>query len=261
MVQYIYIIKAVEEYLKCYDYPKAIALKNFNESDYAMEEWDDGVELKTVPSPIGKLQQLQEDLQDRVEYTDLEKESLHEYSTSSFIPIGLCLNGVGDWQEIADEDYYVHCIVTDDGKFYTGAFLRDENGEIIEDIELQKQIKAIGTAIEKSPSLQENTLLYRNGQLPLDIEVGDHGKFKSFLSTSYNDFIAFEDVPTGDWTQGSKDHRYNIRIFAPKGTKGIVLNRHNNCKNWQSELLLDKGQRYVVLAKNDDDMTADILLY
>ena len=52
-----------------------------------------------------------------------------------------------------------------------------------------------------------------------------------------------------------------MTIYAPTGTKGVVLNRHNGCVDWQSELLLDKNQRYVVLSRDDKNMTAEILLY
>jgi hypothetical protein len=58
--------------------------------------------------------------------------------------------------------------------------------------------------------------------------------------------------------------KYEIKIYAPKGTRGVVLDNENlGCSNTASEFLLDKNQKYVVLSKDDshEPPTVEILLY
>ena len=248
--------------VKCHDYPKAVALKNFNESDFFTERYGDGVDTEVLPSPVGALQSIQADAQLNVDYTSIEKGVLHCYATDSYIPINSYLNGVEDWEEDPRISWKLYHFtgettmpVLDESKEGT-----DESPWV--DMTIPQQISVLDTIMGKNPTVQMDSLVYRYGELPLDIQVGDHGRFKGYISTSYNPFVAFKDIPEGGlWVQGEKNIRYKMRIFTPKGTRGVVLNRNNGCMDWQSELLLDRNQRYIVLNKNDVDMTADILIY
>ena len=94
------------------------------------------------------------------------------------------------------------------------------------------------------------------------MKVGDHSAIKGFGSCSYNPYVIDDIEQGGPWVQGEKNRRYKVKVYAMKGTKGIVLNDHSSgIPPWQSEWLLDKGQKYVVWSKNDNDMTAEIILY
>ena len=250
--------------IKCHDYPKAIALQYYNEhkDDFRSEEYPTGVDTETLPSPVGRLQQQQADLQEDIYYESLERGALHDYSTDSFIPLGLMLNNVPNWQ---DKCGFIRHIINDKGEFIMPVLDEDYNNGKGRwyNMRITDESDLISQAIDKSPRVVEDCIVYRYGELPMDIGVGGHGKFNSFTSTSYNEYIAFKDIPTGGtWlSSADKAKRYKMRIFTPTGTKGVVLNEHTGCRDWQSELLLDKGQRYIVLARDDDNMTADILLY
>ena len=252
---------------KCHEYPKSIALKYYNEhkENFVTETYGYGVDSRTIPSPVGRLQQIQADLQEEIYYESLERGVLRDYSTNSFIPLSLMLNGVPDWEDIC------RFIGYDFGNGFVMPVLdfdkdNDPNyeGSPWVDMSMPQESKMLSQAIDKSPRVQSDCIVFRYGELPLDIPVGGHGTFKNFLSTSYNPYVAFEDIPNGGtWVQGShaKQTRYKLTINVMKGTKGIVLNRHTGCPDWQSELLLDKNQRYIVLSRDDTNMTAEILLY
>jgi len=246
--------------VKCHDYPKLIALRNFNESNFTTEDYQ-GQETEIIPSPVGILQNIQAMEQEKVEYESLERGVCKDYSTNSYIPINMYLNGVEDW-----EDRCKWIVYHIDGKTVMPVLDFDKDndpnyeGSPWVDMTIPEEIQTLSQAIDKSPRVQVDSLVYRYGALPDDLPVGGHGKFKGFTSTSYNEFIAFKDIPEGGaWTYGEK--RYRMRIYTPSGTKGIVLNRHTGCVDWQSELLLDKNQRYIILNRDDTNLTADILLY
>ncbi len=246
---------------KCHDYPKAVALRTFSEKTWESETYDGNVNTEDLPSPVGRLQQIQADLQEQVEYESLEKGALHDYSTDSFILVNPYLYGVSDWMDAVD--------------FMGGVYI-NEKGEAVlaildetldngrggwADATVPQEIELLDSAIEKSPRVAENSIVYRFGELPTGIKEGEHGVFKGFTSTSYNEWVAFDDIAEGGMWIDNRADRYKMRIFTPSGTKGVVLNRHTGCMDWQSELLLGRNQKYVVLNINNDDMTADILLY
>lgn len=248
--------KSVLTIVKCHDYPKALALKYYNlhKDEFQTETYT--TNNRILPSPSGKLQRVQAGLQENVDYTGLEKGVAHDYSTNSYIPLNMMLNNVPNWQ---DKCRFITHYINDKGEFIMP--VDDGRGEWT-DVSINRESQILSEMINKSPQVAVDTTVYRYGELPLDIEIGGHGRFKGFQSTSYNPFIAFEDIPEGGaWVQGEKDRRYKMTVHVMKGTKGMVLNEHTGCHDWQSELLLDKGMRYVVLDKNDSDMTAEILIY
>ena len=257
------ITKSIET--KCHDYPKAVALREFeqNKSQYQTETYEYGTYTRTLPSPVGMLQSIQAEAQSKIEYESLEKGVARDYSTNSYIPLNMMLNNVTDWEKRCRFMGY------DFGNGFVMAVLdfdkeEDPNyeGSPWVDLSMPQESQILSGMIDKSPRVLRDSIVYRYGELPKDIPIGGHGRFKGFQSTSYNPFVAFEDIPEGGaWVQGEKDRRYKMTMYVPTGTKGMVLNRHNGCSDWQSELLLDKGQRYIVLNRNDKEMTADILIY
>ena len=267
MVSRIIIEQAIEKsiYVKCHDYPKAIALAYYekHKDEFVSETYPSGVDTESLPSPVGKLQQIQADLQEEIDYDSLERGVLHDYSTDSFVALGMYLNSVPNWQD--ECDFLTH-FISEDGDFMLPVLDEDyNNGEgRWYSMSVQEESDRISKVIDKSPRVQTDCTVFRYGELPLDIQVGGHGKFNGFTSTSYNPYVAFDNIPNGGtWVQGSheQDVRYKLTVHVMEGTKGVVLNRHTGCMDWQSELLLDKGQRYIVLARNDKDKTAEILLY
>lgn len=258
--------KSVLTVVKCHDYPKSLALKYYDEhkDDFQSEVYTTNNEV--LPSPVGELQRQQAKLQESIEYESLERGVAMDYSTNSYIPLNMMLNNVPNWEE---ESRFMGVQSYDFGNGFVMPVLDSPNNDGFGDwvdMSMPQESEMLSNMIDKSPRVASDTIVYRYGELPIDIKVGEHGVIKGFMSTSYNEYIAFDDIPNnGTWIQNEKKLldrvRYKQRIFVMKGTKGMVLNNHTGCMDWQSELLLDKGMRYVVLNKNDTDMTADILVY
>lgn len=280
MVKFNNILKIIEDYTdKCHDYPKANAIKNFNPENYQEEIWDES--SRTIPSPQGHLQRTQEELQKSVNYTNLEHGALDDYQTNSFIPLNYWLNG-GHlpttkrelWETFGFMGYLRdkegNLIYEDDAtdlEFcmavhnYTGGFDSREGHEYV-DLSMPEEDELIHRAIQKTPSLQQDTVLYSYRQLPLNLKVGDHNVIRGYGSTSFNPYVIDDIMNNGQWVQGEKDVRFKCKIYAPKGTNGMVLNRDTSgIPAWQSEWLLDKGQRYFVHSINYETMEAEIVLY
>lgn len=244
------------------DYPKARALKYWQEHKDEFQTETYYEDSEKIPSPVGRLQGIQADLQEDVDYTGIEMGVAHDYSTNSYIPLGMYLNNVPNWEKEAR----TWVMAYDFGQGFVMAVIdfdkRNTGESPYVDLSMPEESEILSGMIDKSPRVQTDTTVYRYGELPLDISVGEHGVIKGFQSTSYNPYVAFKDIPEGGtWARVEADKRYKTTVHVMKGAKGMVLNRHNGCMDWQSELLLDKGMRYVVLDKNDTDMTAEILLY
>lgn len=260
MVQYKTIIKAIEEYLKCYDYPKAIALQNFNRDDYQKEVYG-----KYIFDP-GEIQSRQMDLQKSVDYTGTDKMVVGLYNIRAFSCLQKYLNNV----PFTEED---GASLLDNGKLgvsggYPSTKLVEIDGKMVEKYKFQWEELSMGefadnlhNVCEKSPPLQQNTVLYRYGRIPSDVLEGGHGTFKGFtgtcfgeeqLNSNFDQFTQWADPKT----------RYKLTIYAPKGTKGVTLTHECGAENpYQNEFLIDKGQKFIVLSRNDETKEAEILLY
>lgn len=280
MVKYRNILKTIDSYVKCHDYPKAVAMREFDPLNYKDEEWD--TYPKQIPSPQGKLQRIQENLQKNIDYSRQESIALRDYQTTSYLPLNQMLNGrqlptsgkdlfkyelrSGVMGGIRDKKTGKTSLSEEaEGEFVTrvrdGTF--DEDGEPnYVYMSMPEEDRLISSAIDKSPTLQDNTILYSYRQLPLTLKVGDHGTLKGYSSTSYNPYVIENIMEKGEWVIGSEDHRFKCKIYAPKGTRGLVLNEQTSGKSaWQSEWLLDKNQKYFVRSINYETMEAEIVLY
>ena len=111
--------------------------------------------------------------------------------------------------------------------------------------------------------LQEDTVLYRGGAFPHDLVPGMKGKFETFSSTSYN-----REKAEGYVVEGKESL---IKIYAPKGTRGLNGNGHmygvNDDKHHigigvEHEFTLGVGQEYIVVDRNNksDPPVVEILL-
>lgn len=283
MVKYDSILKIMDNYVqKCTDYPKYQALKYFKEhmDEFQEERYDS--DPNRIPSPQGHFQRMQEQLQEDVEYDAFEQATLEDYQTNSFIPLGYYLNDglmpttknemrqlgftFGGYIQNEDGDFLYGDRADEKGVFvvpvhYYPDGRENGNHEYIT-LSMAEEDKHISSAIQKSPPLQQDTVLYSYRELPLDIKEGNHGVIKNYGSCSFNEHVCEDIRDNGEWVQGEKDRRYMCKIYAMKGTQGVVLNeRITDLPPWQSEWLLNKNQRYIVWSKNDDDMTAEIILY
>ncbi|WP_407420685.1 phage minor head protein [Methanobrevibacter sp.] len=120
----------------------------------------------------------------------------------------------------------------------------------------KKLNKNLDSALEKSPGLIQDTILYRADDcFDVTLAVGDYGNFSGFPSTSFQERGADQFLDEG---------RYKVKILAPKGTKGIAMNgKHGwNAKTSEHEFLLQTNQKYIVLDVNHDPKvrTATVLL-
>lgn len=140
---------------------------------------------------------------------------------------------------------------------------------------LKQSSDMLSKAINKSPKLQEPCVTYK--LCPLDeleqMEIGDSSSFKGFQSTSFNYTVptkAIQDqvggwVKKGDRLGGS--NRGLVRFFHQEGGTGMVIDETVRCHDWQSELLINKGQKYVLVGRGMVDIggqeyyTHDVLLY
>ena len=107
--------------------------------------------------------------------------------------------------------------------------------------------------MNKSPGLLQDTVLYRGGKLDIHLREGDHSVFKTYTSTSFQEYTANEYRNTGDML---------IKIYAPKGTKGVCGNDKWNFKNgfMEHEYTLPRNTGYTVLSIDYENNIAEILL-
>ena len=106
--------------------------------------------------------------------------------------------------------------------------------------------------MEKTPGTLENAVYYRGGKLDENMEVGEIGKFDAPTSTSYRESTAKNFVEEGE---------YLMEVYAPKGTKGVVVNDGRFHKHSSShEYTLKPGQEYVILEIDRVNKKAKILL-
>ena len=230
---------------KCHDYPKAVALRNYDASTYTVESYAPGQDYTdTDNSPVGELQQKQEELQSNVDYTYEDKCVLNYYGNSSF---GL----INDY--LWDNLYLNNLIFDINGNPIKKDLFLYAGDEVIHK-SIPEQVKILSNIIDKSPRLQKDSILYRAGHWSPGMKPGEHGTLKGFSSTSFNQEVSKE------W-KTFKEDKYLMRIYAPKGTRGVVLTEDNSLADWQSEFLLDKNQKYIVLSQDDANKTVDILLY
>lgn len=255
-------------------------LSAFNPKDYTMEEYgsdQDPDNTKNLPenkytyhSPIGRLQKIQEDLQDKINYTNVDKGMAEYWSFggSMDINLSLLLEKQPDKMKFSEVEKESYSMDRKDPYKIEGW---DEHHpeDLDKDVDevgwypmfkKREIIKFMDELIEKSPRLQENCVMYRCGSLPTGLKVGDYGVLDCFSSCTFNPYVAEKAIRKMPWV---KKKRYNIRIFAPQGTKGFVPYEGLDCEDWQSEWVLPRGQRFILLNRDTKTRppTADILLY
>lgn len=183
------------------------------------------------PILYGRLETLQDQIQKKVNYTQEEFAGVNHYSCNDY----RLINGKLD----PDGEY---------GEYYNS---RQELSNYVDD-----NIKWLDDAISKTPPLATDTILYRYGALPEGLIVGDVSRFKGFTSTSYQEGTV-EKFKNGYY--GDLKDRYKLKIYAPKGSKGVLVNDTFEAMK-EHEWLLPRNQRYYVVSINNDTMEAELLL-
>ena len=256
------ILKAINNAIGKCDYPKAIALREFDEKNYVTETYSSNEDSHGKSSPIGKLQQEQEDLQASIDYDGLDRAVLGDYGLSSFIPINKYLNQAEGWE---NEVYY-----TDENGDYDPEYdektrtLNVRYSDNSDDYDMEylsvfEEISALNNVIDKSPRLKQDTVLYRYGHFEEGGTPNQHGVLKGFSSATYNEYVASDSIRKYPFAKS--ENRYMMKIYAPKGTKGVVLDNNLTGRDFQSEFLIGRNQRYIILNQDDSNKTVEILLY
>ena len=111
--------------------------------------------------------------------------------------------------------------------------------------------KYLERGIKSSKGLVADNMLYRVGHWDIGLKNGDISEFPCFSSASYSAGAA-----------NSLGEGYAMHIYAPNGTKGMMIDTdYFHSDNFpEHEFLLGPGQKFIVLNVNDEDETAEILL-
>lgn len=179
----------------------------------------------------GVMELRQDKLQKKVNYPQEEFAGVNHYSCNDY----RLINGKLD----PDGEY---------GEYYRQ---REGMSDYVDD-----NIRWLDSAIEMSPPLSDDSVLYRYGALPDGIVVGDVDRFKGFTSTSYQEGTV-EKFKNGYY--GDLKDRYKLKIYAPAGSKGVLVNDTFEAIK-EHEWLLPRNQRYYVVSIDEKNMEAELLL-
>lgn len=132
---------------------------------------------------------------------------------------------------------------------YTGPAYREINAALrgagLTRPDTEETIVALDTAIAKATPLQNERVVYRALERPLDVEIGDVFLDEGFLSTSADSDLAERWAgPAGDvW-----------HITLTPGTRGLDLPAHGLGVGEESEILLARGQ-YLQIERIEERVT------
>jgi SPP1 gp7 family putative phage head morphogenesis protein len=147
------------------------------------------------------------------------------------------------------------------GQFFDGAQFRAVNGyqeaghrainlalrkEQVMEPALAENIAEIRRAIAQAVPLKEDTILYRGIKKDFDkFTVGQIFSDKGFLSTTVRSDLAAEWADRKNVSKG-----FIFKIYAPKGTRGLIPNFVTASKAYDSEyeFLLDIGTKFEVIS-------------
>ena len=177
----------------------------------------------------------QNSIQEKVTYSPTEFGSVNNYTAQEY----KIINGrIGD------------------NEIYRKKYKERRKGNPSLDDWIDMRIENIDSAIDKSPRLTQDTILYRYGEIPLDISEGGVGKWKGYTSTTYQEATADRFKNGYDYDQPD---RYKLKIYASEGTKGVLCNQQFEAIV-EHEWLLPRNQRYQVLSVNHETKEAEIVL-
>lgn len=104
----------------------------------------------------------------------------------------------------------------------------------------------------EAPGIEYDTVLYRGGRWNTNLKKGDIEETKILYPTTYSREYAEECQ--------DNDQKYLIKIYAPYGTKGIMINSPSLADDLydEAEFLMNIGQKYMILDVDHDQKTATI---
>ena len=281
------IIKAINDLdEKCGISPSQRA-EEFDASMFEDERWDNDGELavgredENILSPIGELQQAQEDLQNNREYSHLERiasllwnSGEWHKSINKYIRDGEIQSYVHGWSEeeltdgfVFGGDMGIYSLVEDgmdinDIFDMSNPYEKKQYEKYMKYEPMEITIPQVADTLRKvidKTKLQNDSIVYRVGKFDGNMKVGDYGKFEGLTSTTYNPKMIDYMKENYDWMDSSD---YTMKIYAPKGTNGVVFGDNNLCDgDAESELLLNHNQKYVVLSVDKKNKECEILLY
>ena len=190
---------------------------------------------KNKPPGRGEFEMKQIHEQEKVDFTDDEIDYIYDYTDEGYSRVNPMLYDNDDWHRAIDNGW----VIESDIEYY-----EDER-------------KHLDSAIEKAPRLTQDTILFHGGIFDGDLKVGDVSNWKGFTSTSYDESVS-RDVFTGN---NYENPEYLVKIYAPKGTKGVVITGELG-QGMEHEFLLKENQRFQVLNidKNTNPPSAEVLL-
>lgn len=176
---------------------------------------------ESVPPGKGEFELRQIAEQRKVDFTTDEVDYVYDYTDEGYFRLNSMLWDNDDWHNAIKNGW----IIDDDIKYY------------------QEEHQNVRSAIEKAPRLTQDTILFHGGIFDESLKVGDVSNFKGFTSTSYKREIS-ERIFTGNG-----NNEYLIKMYAPQGTKGIVITGSDPefGSGSEHEFLLKDNTRFQVL--------------
>ncbi len=120
-------------------------------------------------------------------------------------------------------------------------------GDIPKEPKMMYHADNISNAIGKN-RLEHDIICYRNLDIDLysDYNVGDIFKINQFYSTSVIQSAAL-------------DKEYKVIIYVPKNSRGAYIEKISKYPK-QREFLIDKGSKYKVLSKKDNEIVLEVIV-
>lgn len=118
------------------------------------------------------------------------------------------------------------------------------------DAEIRRDIEDLEKAINKGKGLEENTTLFRGGEIPEGLKPGDEFVVEGFQSYSFDEDVA------RDFKEDNPD-RFLITSHAEKGSKGIHIDDEMFMGLSEDEWLTQKGQKHRVISVDYEKQTLE----
>ena len=109
------------------------------------------------------------------------------------------------------------------------------------DAEIRRDIEDLEKAINKGEGLEENTTLFRGGEIPEGLKPGDEFVVEGFQSYSFDEDVA------RDFKEDNPD-RFLITSHAEKGSKGIHIDDEMFLGLSEDEWLTQRNQKHRVIS-------------
>lgn len=224
-------IRKTKEYMKDLEV-KSRTAKTIDVSNIRLESYKADTQSSNIKD-IGPMEAKQIEAQRKIEFNEKDIQGMDYHLGPNYTDLTGYIFKSKSFQEVLDR-------------------IPSEEGRKMFVDNIKEKLKQIEDIMEKTPGTLENAVYYRGGKLDENMEVGEIGKFDAPTSTSYRESTAKNFVEEGE---------YLMEVYAPKGTKGVVVNDGRFHKHSSShEYTLKPGQEYVILEIDRVNKKAKILL-